>query len=106
VVVLVSRPEQPIVFGTLDRAIAISSDGGRLLVGMRDGSVRVVDVSSKKTLAKTDLGAPILAVTFGPRDSVIVLADAGAPDPNNDKATESQPTLQILSAHLSKRVRR
>jgi hypothetical protein len=106
VVVLVSRPEKPIVFGSSDRAIAVSPDGRRLLVGMRDGSVRVVDLGSNKTLAKTELGAPILAVTFGPRESAIVLVDAGAPDPANDKATESQPTIQILSADLSLRVRR
>jgi DNA-binding beta-propeller fold protein YncE len=102
----ISRPEKPVVLGALDRAIAISPDGERLLVGMRDGSVHVVDLGSKKTLAKTELGAPILAVTFGPRESVIVLVDAGAPDPVNERATESQPTMQILPADLSSRVRR
>jgi DNA-binding beta-propeller fold protein YncE len=45
-------------------------------------------------------------VTFGPRDSAIVLVDAGAPDPVNDKATEAQATLQILPPDLSSRVRR
>jgi hypothetical protein len=73
---------------------------------MRDGSVRLVDIASNETLAKADLGVPILAVTFGPRESAIVLADAGAIDPANEKVTERQPTMQILAADLSSRVRR
>ena len=101
-----SRPEKPVISGSLDRAIAISSDGSRLLLGMRDGSVRVVDTASNKTVSMAQLGAPILAVTFGPRESAIVLVDAGAPDPVNEKMTESQPTLQIMAAGLSSRVRR
>jgi len=105
-VLIKSRPEKPIVLGSSDRAIAISEDGSRLLVGLRDGSVRVVDVSSGKTLAKGDLGAPILAVTFGPRDTALVLVDAGATEPDNEKSFEPQPTLQILSGDLRARVRR
>ena len=105
-VITASRPEKPVVLGSLDRAIAISTDGSQLLVGMRDGSVRVVDTNSNKTISMVELRAPILAVTFGPRDSAIVLVDAGAPDPANEKMTESQPTLQLLAADLSSRVRR
>jgi hypothetical protein len=73
---------------------------------MKDGSVRIVDVASGKTVATAQIGVPILAVTFGPRDSVIVLADTGAQDPANEEVTESQPTLQLLTADLSSRVRR
>jgi len=104
--VVATRPEKPVVLGSLDRAIAVSADGSRLLVGMRDGSVRVVDPASNKIIATAQVGAPILAVTFGPRDSAIVLVDTGAPDPANDKVTEPEPTLQILPADLSSRVKR
>lgn len=106
VVVYASRPQKPVVLGSLERAIAIAPDGSRLLVGMKDGSVRVVDVASGKAVATVQMGAPILAVAFGPRDSAIVLVDAGAQDPADEKLTESQPTLQILAADLSSRVRR
>jgi DNA-binding beta-propeller fold protein YncE len=106
VAMMMSRPEKPVVYGTLDRALAISPDGSRLLAGMRDGSVRIVDVATNKAVARFELGAPILAVTFGPRESAIVLVDAGAPDPADENNAESQPTLQILTADLSSRVRR
>jgi len=106
VVLYAMRPQKPVVLGTLDRAIAISPSGSRLLVGMKDGSVRIVDVASGKTVATMQIGVPILAVTFGPRDSVIVLVDTGAQDPANEKVTESQPTLQILTDDLASRVRR
>ena len=36
IAVIISRPEKPVVLGTLDRAIAVSADGSRLLLGMRD----------------------------------------------------------------------
>jgi hypothetical protein len=106
VVLFATRPQKPVILGTLDRAIAIAPDGSHLLLGMKDGSVRLVDVTSSKTVATAQLGAPILAVTFGPRDSAIVLVDAGAQDPVNEKVAESQPTLQILTDDLSSRVRR
>ena len=106
VLVYAARPQKPIILGSLDRALAVSADGSSLLVGMKDGSVRVVDVASSKTVATMQLGAPILAVAFGPRDSAIVLVDAGAPDPADEKITESQATLQILASDLSSRVRR
>jgi hypothetical protein len=83
VLLVKSRPEKPVVLGSSDRALAISEDGSRLLLGLRDGSVRVVDPASGKTIAKSDLGAPILAVAFGPRDMALVLADAGATDAAN-----------------------
>src|SRR5213075_1090348 len=58
--IVATRPEKPVVLGSLDRAIAVSADGDRLLVGMRDGSVRVVDPGSNKTIAKAEIGAPVL----------------------------------------------
>jgi len=39
--------------------------------------VRIIDVASGKTVATAQIGAPILAVTFGPRDSAIVLRPSG-----------------------------
>lgn len=106
VLLVKSRPEKPVVLGSSDRALAISEDGSRLLLGLRDGSVRVVDPASGRTIAKSDLGAPILAVTFGPRDMALVLADAGAIEADNEKSFEPQPTLQVFSADLQSRVRR
>ena len=61
---MATRPEKPVILGSLDRAIAVSADGSRLLVGMRDGSLRVVDPASNKTIATAQMGAPILAVTL------------------------------------------
>jgi len=87
VVLYAMRPQKPVVLGSLDRAIAISPGGSRLLVGLNDGSVRIIDVASGKTLATAQIGAPILAVTFGPRDSAIVLVDTGAQYPANEKVT-------------------
>ncbi|MFL6300175.1 MAG: hypothetical protein ACJ71N_06170 [Terriglobales bacterium] len=106
VMVVKSRPQKPVVLGSSDRAIAVSSDGSRLLVGLRDGTVRIVDSSSGKTISSARLGAPILAVTFASRDTALVLMDAGQAEPDNDKVFEPQPTLQIFSADLSAHVRR
>jgi len=50
VVLYAMRPQKPVVLGSLDRAIAISPGGSRLLVGLNDGSVRIIDVASGKTL--------------------------------------------------------
>src|SRR3954469_4439843 len=42
-IIFKSRPQKPIVLGSSSRAISISADGSRLLVGLRDGTVRIVD---------------------------------------------------------------
>src|SRR4051812_25538051 len=76
-IIFKSRPQKPVVLGSSSRAISISADGSRLLVGLRDGSVRVVDSATGKTLSSARLGAPILAVTFASRDTALVLVDAG-----------------------------
>jgi WD40 repeat protein len=101
-----SRPQKPIVLGSSTRAIAVSADGSRLLVGLRDGSVRIVDAASGKALSSARLGSPILAVTFGSRDTALVLVNAGQTDPEDEKSYEPQPTLQIFSPDLATRVRR
>ena len=101
-----SRPQKPVVLGSSSRAIAVSADGSRLLVGLRDGSVHIVDAASGKTVASARLGAPILAVSFGSRDIALVLLDAGQIEPDNEKYYEPQPTLQIFSPDLTTHVRR
>ena len=76
-----SRETKKIVpVGASSRSIAISRDGERLAVGLLDGSLRVVDVNSRKILAEHKSEkpeeqplAPITAVAFGPADSVLVL---------------------------------
>jgi len=105
-IIFKSRPQKPIVLGSSSRAIAVSADGSRLLVGLRDGSVRIVDAVSGKTLASARLGSPILAVTFGSRETALVLLDAGQIDPDDEKSYAPQPTLQIFSPDLAGRVRR
>jgi len=105
-IVIKSRPQKPVVLGSSDRALAVSADGSRLLVGLHDGSLRIVDAVNGKTLSTARLGAPILAVTFGPRDTALVLLDAGQTEPDDDKSSEPQPTLQIFSPNLASRVRR
>jgi WD40 repeat protein len=105
-IIFKSRPQKPIVLGSLSRAISISADGSRLLVGLRDGSVRIVDAVSGKTLSSARLGSPILAVTFGSRETALVLLDAGQIDPDDEKSYAPQPTLQIFTPDLSGRVRR
>jgi len=105
-IVIKSRPQKPVVLGSSDRALAVSADGPRLLVGLHDGSLRVVDAATGKTLSAARMGAPILAVTFGPRDTALVLLDAGQTEPDDDKSSEPQPTLQIFSPNLASRVRR
>jgi WD40 repeat protein len=101
-----SRPQKPVVLGSSDRAIAVSANGSRLLVGLHDGTLRVVDVANGKTLSAARLGAPILAVTFGSRETALVLMDAGHTEPEDEKSSEPQPTLQIFSPDLTSRVRR
>src|SRR3954464_10426423 len=72
-----SRPQKPVVLGSSDRAVAVSADGSRLLVGLRDGSLRIVDAANGKTLSAARLGSPILAVTFGSRETALALMEAG-----------------------------
>src|SRR3954469_3553482 len=72
-IIFKSRPQKPVVLGSSDRAGAVSADGSRLLVGLRDGSLRILDAANGKTLSAARLGAPVLAVTFGSRETALVL---------------------------------
>src|SRR5262249_36553890 len=72
------QDEKPAIVGALDHSIAVAPDGSKLAVGLRDGSVRLIDVATRQQVARADLGVAILAVDFGPEDSVLALVDAGA----------------------------
>jgi WD40 repeat protein len=50
----------PLVGGGVVQAVAFSPDGGRLLMGMKDGRARLVDVSRLSPLALTIHHAPIV----------------------------------------------
>jgi hypothetical protein len=76
-----SRETKKVVpVGASSRSIAVSHDGGRLAVGLMDGSLRVIDLQAGKLLAEHKSEkpeeqplAPITAVAFGPADSVLAL---------------------------------
>ena len=58
----------------LRRTAELCGPGGGLLLGADlQKDVRVLEAATSKTVATAQLGAPILAVTFGPRESAIVL---------------------------------
>jgi DNA-binding beta-propeller fold protein YncE len=66
--------------GASSRSVAISRDGTRLAVGLLDGSLRVIDLSSGKLLGEHKSEkpgepplSPITAVAFGPANSVLAL---------------------------------
>lgn len=74
------KPKKIIPAGASARSIAISQDGRRVAVGLLDGSLRVVDLHTRKTIAVNKSEdpekfpfPPIEAVAFGPGNSVLVL---------------------------------
>jgi DNA-binding beta-propeller fold protein YncE len=74
------KPKKIIPAGASARSIAISADGRRLAIGLLDGSLRVIDLQSRRVIAvkksedpKKFPLAPIQAVAFGPGNSVLVL---------------------------------
>jgi DNA-binding beta-propeller fold protein YncE len=74
------KPKKIIPAGASARSIAISPDGRRLAVGLLDGSLRVLDLQSRRVIAVSKSEnpekfplAPIQAVAFGPGNSVLVL---------------------------------
>jgi hypothetical protein len=93
------EPKKVAAAGASARSIAISKDGSLLAVGLLDGSLRVVNTHSGKTVAvyKSDKPeqplAPVTAVAFGPGDSILVL-----------RARESK--LHIFSSSLASHIER
>jgi DNA-binding beta-propeller fold protein YncE len=87
------EPEKVVPAGASSRSIAVSGDGRYLAVGLLDGSLRVIDARSSKTIAVNKSQdpkqwlAPISAVTFGPADTILVLR-------------ANQPKLHIFSSNL------
>ena len=73
------RTEQVVSAGASSRSIAISPDGTLLAVGLLDGSIRILNAQSGKTLARFKAPdpqhplAPVSALTFGPGNCVLVL---------------------------------
>jgi WD40 repeat protein len=68
------RPEQVTVAGTSNRSLAISADGKLLASGGLDGYLRVFAVADAKVVALTQLPTAVMAVTFGPGDTILVLS--------------------------------
>jgi WD40 repeat protein len=105
------RPEKkdaPPASGTSDRALAISPDGSKLAMGLRDGSIRVFRLKDGRAtpLVAARLGAPVLSMVFGPKEDVIALMAPGVPDPRRPQEKEADVTLQIFSPDLKTRVQR
>jgi len=65
--------EEPRVHGAAARSLAVSADGKRLLVGLLNGKLRLLDYESGRQLSRTTLNAEITAVSFGPADTVLAL---------------------------------
>lgn len=83
-----NKPAPVIVLGATERSIAISSNGKLLAVGTLDGSLRLVSAETGHSLAKAQLASGVAAVSFGPENSILALA-------------QNDSNLYIFSSHLS-----
>lgn len=72
---LASRPKPVPILGASSRSLAISSNGKLLLAGTLDGGLHLVSLESGKQIAQTALPGAIMAVSFGPGDMVLALAE-------------------------------
>jgi len=64
----------PPVLGASERSIALSENGRLLAVGTLDGKLRLVGAETGHVLVTTQLHSPIVAVSFGPNETVLALA--------------------------------
>ena len=67
-------PPVPPITGTSSRSLAISTDGKLLAVGGLDGTLRVFSASDGRMLASDLLPGAVMAVSFGPGDAILALA--------------------------------
>ena len=73
------EPKQVVAAGASSRSIAVSADGTLLAVGLLDGSLRILNAHSGKTLARQKADKPeqrlptVAAISFGPPNTVLVL---------------------------------
>ncbi len=68
------RQERVVFPGTAKRSLAISSDGKLLASGALDGSLRIFSTADSRVVASTRLPTSVMAVSFGPGDTVLALA--------------------------------
>ena len=71
-------PPKTILKGTSSRSLAVSADGKLLAVGGLDGSLHLFSVPEGRVLAMTRLAAPVMAVSFGPAGTILLLAQGDA----------------------------
>jgi DNA-binding beta-propeller fold protein YncE len=71
---LASRPKPIPILGASSRSLAISSNGKLLLAGTMDGGLHLVSLATGKQIARAELPGAIAAVSFGPDDMVLALA--------------------------------
>jgi WD40 repeat protein len=67
-------PPAPSITGSSSRSLAISTDGKLLAVGGLDGTLRVFSTSDGRMLASDLLPGAVMAVSFGPGDAILALA--------------------------------
>lgn len=71
-------PPKVVIQGTSTRCLAVSEDGKLLAVGGLDGSLHVFSAPEGRPLALTRLASPVMAVSFGPEDTLLLLAQNDA----------------------------
>jgi len=89
-------PPKAILKGTSSRSLAVSGGGKLLAVGGLDGSVQLFSVPEGHLLAITRLSTPVIAVSFGPGDTVLALArnDAHLHILSQDLRTDTEREVQ------------
>jgi WD40 repeat protein len=70
------RQEPVSITGTSSRSLAISPDGKLLASGGLDGYLRIFSTADAKVQAITRLPTGVMAVSFGPGDTILVLAQS------------------------------
>lgn len=67
------RP-RPVLTGTSSRSLAVSADAKLLAVGGLDGTLHLFSALEGRLLATTRLVTPVMAVSFGPEGTILLLA--------------------------------